>query len=91
MRIYYSVEVVKCASENGLHVLIADGIHQLNPRSKRGSGVRMQEGQLYTIHGACGGGFEVPLLFAITRHKTEDAYMIVFGKLKEVVQSANTE
>ncbi|EYB88718.1 hypothetical protein Y032_0242g3411 [Ancylostoma ceylanicum] len=34
---------------------------------------------------------KVPLLFAITRHKTEDDYMIVFGKLKEVLQSASTE
>ncbi|KAL6731768.1 hypothetical protein Aduo_002600 [Ancylostoma duodenale] len=31
------------------------------------------------------------LLFAIIRHKTEDDYMNVFGKLKEVLQPANME
>ncbi|RCN47861.1 hypothetical protein ANCCAN_06055 [Ancylostoma caninum] len=79
-----STTTLQRAINNGLHVLIADGIHRFNPRSKRGSGARKEERQLYTIHGACRGGFEV-------RHKTEDDYVTVFGKLKEVLQSANTE
>ncbi|VDN28119.1 unnamed protein product [Cylicostephanus goldi] len=57
MHIYMSQDIR--AVENGLHALIGDGIHQLNPRSKRGSDVRIEEGQVYTIHGVCQGGFEV--------------------------------
>ncbi|KAK6734095.1 hypothetical protein RB195_017707 [Necator americanus] len=89
MHIYYSEDVIKRAIDNGLWALIGDGIHKLNPRSKRGSSVRMEEGQLYTIHGVCRGGFEVPLLFAITRRKREEEYVIVFEKMKQALESAS--
>ncbi|KHJ77622.1 hypothetical protein OESDEN_22758, partial [Oesophagostomum dentatum] len=63
MHIYLSQDVVKRAVENGLMALRADGngIHLLNPRSKRGTGVRMEEGQVYTTHGVCRGGFEAAI------------------------------
>ncbi|KAL6731767.1 hypothetical protein Aduo_002599 [Ancylostoma duodenale] len=63
MHIYYSVEVIELAIDNRLHFFIADGIHRLNPRSRRSSGVGMKEGKLYTIHGACRGGFELSVWF----------------------------
>ncbi|CAJ0590211.1 unnamed protein product [Cylicocyclus nassatus] len=82
---------IQRAVENGLYALSGDGIHQLNPRSKRGSGVRMEEGQVYTIHGVCQGEFEIPLLFAIMRNKTEQDYIVVFNKLKEFLEAASPE
>ncbi|RCN32428.1 hypothetical protein ANCCAN_21772 [Ancylostoma caninum] len=53
------------AVNNGLFALVADGVHKLNPRSKRHAPVRMEEGQLYTIHGVCRGGFEAAINAAI--------------------------
>ncbi|KAL6731483.1 hypothetical protein Aduo_002344 [Ancylostoma duodenale] len=68
MHKYYSQEIITKAVNNGLFALVADGVHKLNPRSKKLAPIRMEEGQLYTKHGVCRGGFEVPLLFAVTRH-----------------------
>ncbi|VDM84152.1 unnamed protein product [Strongylus vulgaris] len=33
-------------SDNGFFTLLGDGIHQLNPCSKHGAGVRIEDGQL---------------------------------------------
>ncbi|VDM76550.1 unnamed protein product [Strongylus vulgaris] len=59
--IYLSDEVVKLAIDAALYALIGDGIHQLKSRYKRGSRARVEEGQLYTIHGVCRGGIEAGL------------------------------
>ncbi|KAL6737709.1 hypothetical protein Aduo_011328 [Ancylostoma duodenale] len=86
LRIYYSLNVVKKAVETGLFALVADGIHQMRSRSKRGLSVKMEEGQLYTIHGVGDGKIEAPLLYAICRHKREEGYLIVFGEMKKAIQ-----
>ncbi|VDN31094.1 unnamed protein product [Cylicostephanus goldi] len=88
LHIYISRSIVKLAVDNGLSALIADGIHQLNPRSRTGSGIRMEQGQVYTVHGVCSGGFEMPLMFAIMRKKREEDYRVVFEKLKENINDA---
>ncbi|EYB90362.1 hypothetical protein Y032_0221g2574 [Ancylostoma ceylanicum] len=88
MQIYFSQEVISKAVSNGLYVLAADGVHQLNLKNKRNVVIQMEKGQLYTIHGVVRGGFEVPLLFAITKRRREVDYVEVFGKLKEAVQRA---
>ncbi|RCN40920.1 hypothetical protein ANCCAN_13145 [Ancylostoma caninum] len=51
----------------------------------------MEEGQLYTIHGVCRGGFEVPLLSAVTRHKSEEDYLTIFERIKEAVQAVPSD
>ncbi|RCN35254.1 hypothetical protein ANCCAN_18895, partial [Ancylostoma caninum] len=79
------------AVNNGLLALVADGVHKLNPRTERRAPERMEEGQLYTIHGVYRGGFEVPLLFAVTRNKSEDDYVTIFGKMKEAVQAVPSD
>ncbi|KAL6727162.1 hypothetical protein Aduo_009062 [Ancylostoma duodenale] len=59
-------------------------------RSKRDDSVHMEEGQLYTLDGVC-REVEVPLLFALVRHKREQDYVIIFGSMKEALELANTE
>ncbi|RCN47272.1 hypothetical protein ANCCAN_06714 [Ancylostoma caninum] len=80
MHIYYSKELIKLACDNGLQVLVGDGVHKLNPRN---TPVRMDKGQLYTIHAVCNGETEVPILYAVTRSKTKATYRTIFRKLKE--------
>ncbi|VDK51171.1 unnamed protein product [Cylicostephanus goldi] len=89
MHIYISDEIVKRAMDNGLHALIGDGVHQLNPRNKRGSHVRVEKGQVYTIHGVCRGGIEVPIMFVIARRKREEDYIVIFENLKEALRRAD--
>ncbi|RCN52612.1 hypothetical protein ANCCAN_01311 [Ancylostoma caninum] len=88
---YYSLEIITEAINSGLFALVADCVHKLNPRSKRHAPVRMEEGQLYTINGVCRGGFEVSLLFAVTRHKSEQHYPTIFGNMKEALQAVPNE
>ncbi|KAL6743087.1 hypothetical protein Aduo_016170 [Ancylostoma duodenale] len=67
-RIYYSAETIGQACTTGLYALVADGVHSPQPR-KLGRG-----SQLYCIHGVCGNGVEVPLVFVITARKTKAIY-----------------
>ncbi|KAL6741585.1 hypothetical protein Aduo_014823 [Ancylostoma duodenale] len=91
MHIYFSQEIVTKAYNNGLLALVADGVHKLKPRTKPREPVQMEEDLLYMIHGMCRGGFDVPLLFAVTRHKSEDDYLMIFGKMKEAVQAVPSD
>ncbi|CAJ0606947.1 unnamed protein product [Cylicocyclus nassatus] len=82
LHIYFSRKVVELARDHGLHALIGDGVHKLNPVTIPN---RMDKGQLYVVHGAIQGGIEVPLLYAVTRFKTVGTYKIVFESLREVL------
>ncbi|KHJ98607.1 hypothetical protein OESDEN_01410 [Oesophagostomum dentatum] len=75
--IYYSKETVKKAFDNGLVALVADGIHKLPPDALG------DDGQLYTIHGVCNGGIDVPIFHVLTRRKNVTVYKKVFGLVKQ--------
>ncbi|KAL6735817.1 hypothetical protein Aduo_006224 [Ancylostoma duodenale] len=51
---------VQMAARNGLHTLVADGVHSFQPPPLK------RKGQLYTVHGVCHNDVEVPLLYAIS-------------------------
>ncbi|KAK6035821.1 hypothetical protein COOONC_26674 [Cooperia oncophora] len=61
----------------GLYAIVADGVHTKQPKELM---------QLYCVHGVCDGGVEVPLLYAMTAHKTEDVYTKIFGHLKDLFE-----
>ncbi|CAJ0602128.1 unnamed protein product [Cylicocyclus nassatus] len=82
LHIHFSRKVVELARDHGLHALIGDGVHKLNPVTIPN---RMDKGQLYVVHAAIQGGIEVPLLYAVTRFKTVGTYKIVFESLREVL------
>ncbi|CAJ0590847.1 unnamed protein product [Cylicocyclus nassatus] len=84
LHIYMSQIIVKQAVENNLFALVGDRIHKLNPRSRRGTAVRMEGGQVYTIHGICAGD-TAPL-----RNHEEQARggLCIFNKLKVAIQEA---
>ncbi|KHJ85245.1 hypothetical protein OESDEN_15033 [Oesophagostomum dentatum] len=65
------------ACKNGLGILVADGIHSKSPKGLPRSS------QLYVVHGVCGADIDAPILFAIMEKRTQDAYKIVFGALRE--------
>ncbi|KAL6739041.1 hypothetical protein Aduo_012531 [Ancylostoma duodenale] len=78
MHIYFSKDTIKnSVVECGLHTFVADGVHSFHPK-KLG-----RSAQVYCVHGVYRGGFDVPLLFAITPRKTEEIYVKIFTKLKE--------
>ncbi|EPB73332.1 hypothetical protein ANCCEY_07578 [Ancylostoma ceylanicum] len=74
------------AVEAGLFTLVADGIHQMNPRSNRRARVNIEEGQLYTIHGVCEGEIEAPFLYAIALHKREQVHVTIYREMKKAIQ-----
>ncbi|KHJ91042.1 hypothetical protein OESDEN_09103, partial [Oesophagostomum dentatum] len=78
--IYYNRGTIERAARNGLHAIVADGVHSFQPRQLG------RQGQLYTVHGVCRNGVEVPLLYAVTCKKTEQAYTTIFGHLKRVLE-----
>ncbi|RCN51453.1 hypothetical protein ANCCAN_02404 [Ancylostoma caninum] len=80
--LYYSEEVTAMACDNGLSALIGDGIHKLNPVTIPD---RMDKGQLYTIHAVIRGGVEIPILYAITRHKNIATYRTIFRRLRKII------
>ncbi|EYC40035.1 hypothetical protein Y032_0632g882 [Ancylostoma ceylanicum] len=56
---------IRMAARKGLHTLVADDVHSLcQPRQLK------RKGQLYTVHGLCSKGVEVPLLYALSLKKT---------------------
>ncbi|VDN21482.1 unnamed protein product [Cylicostephanus goldi] len=75
--IYYSKTTIQKAVENGLTALVADGVHKLPPKALG------DDGQLYTVHGVCNGGIDVPLVHVLTRRKNESVYDKVFGMIKQ--------
>ncbi|EYC41442.1 hypothetical protein Y032_0569g88 [Ancylostoma ceylanicum] len=83
---YYSLDVIEKAVEAGLFTLVADGIHQMNPRSNRRARVNIEEGQLYTIHGVCEGEIEAPFLYAIALHKREQVHVTIYREMKKAIQ-----
>ncbi|EYC18564.1 hypothetical protein Y032_0027g1588 [Ancylostoma ceylanicum] len=68
LHVYYNSNTVQMAAGSGLHALIADKVHSFQPRQLK------RKGQLYTVHGICRNGVEVPLLYAISSKKTEQAF-----------------
>ncbi|CAJ0606035.1 unnamed protein product [Cylicocyclus nassatus] len=79
--IYFSERTIQKACSVGLNVLVADGVHSAQPKELARSG------QLYSVHGVCGNGVEVPLVYAITTKKTTAIYKKIFEKLKTLLQS----
>ncbi|VDP51601.1 unnamed protein product [Heligmosomoides polygyrus] len=77
MHIYYSENIIR-SCENGLDMLIADGIFGMHPRDRNG--------QLYTIHGVCNG--KVDVLFAITDRKSDSVYTMIWSTLFNVLEDA---
>ncbi|RCN45094.1 hypothetical protein ANCCAN_08904 [Ancylostoma caninum] len=69
------------ACKNGLMVLVADGMHKVLPRQLG------DNTQLYTIHGVCRNGHQVPLVPATTKKKNKAVYEEVFGRLKQALNS----
>ncbi|KHJ86569.1 hypothetical protein OESDEN_13674 [Oesophagostomum dentatum] len=74
--VFYSKKTVKKAFENGLVALVADGIHKLPPQALG------DNGELYTVHGICNGGVDVPLFHILTRRKNTKIYEEIFGMIK---------
>ncbi|KHJ76910.1 hypothetical protein OESDEN_23470 [Oesophagostomum dentatum] len=85
LHIYYSIATVQRAIRNGLHTLVADGVHSFQPRELK------KTGQLYTVHGVCNNGVEVPLLYAISSNKTEHVYVDIFGHIKDQFNGAEPD
>ncbi|VDP49052.1 unnamed protein product [Heligmosomoides polygyrus] len=81
VHIYYSCTTIKKAYENGLFALVADGVHKILPTQLG------YQAQLYTIHGVCSNGHEIPLLYALTRAQRESTYELVFSCLERELRS----
>ncbi|KAK6062214.1 hypothetical protein COOONC_00112 [Cooperia oncophora] len=77
VHVYYSEETIEMACCTGLYAIVADGVHTKQPKELM---------QLYCVHGVCDGGVEVPLLYAMTAHKTEGVYTKIFGHLKDLFE-----
>ncbi|KIH64610.1 hypothetical protein ANCDUO_05073 [Ancylostoma duodenale] len=77
LHIYYSERTIEKACTNGLFALVADGVHNKQPKSLT---------QFYCVHGVCDGGVEVPLLYALTARKTEGTYRRIFGHLQAILE-----
>ncbi|CAJ0592984.1 unnamed protein product [Cylicocyclus nassatus] len=75
--VYYSRKTIQKAVENELVALVADGIHKLPPEELG------KDGQLYTIHGVCNGGIDVPLVHVLMKRKNQSVYDKVFRMVKE--------
>ncbi|XGW26242.1 hypothetical protein V3C99_007117 [Haemonchus contortus] len=78
--VYYSAKTIQMACENGLHTIVADGVHSLHPKCLG------RYAQLYSLHGVCSHGVEVPLVFCITEKKTREVYKRIFEQLKRNVE-----
>ncbi|RCN33095.1 hypothetical protein ANCCAN_21079 [Ancylostoma caninum] len=82
LHVYYNRSTIQMAAQLGLHALVADGVHSFQPRQLK------RKSQLYTIHGVCSNGVEVPLLYAISSKKTEQVYTIIFGHMRDELGAA---
>ncbi|VDM70483.1 unnamed protein product [Strongylus vulgaris] len=75
--IYFSRRTLQKAVDNGMTAIVADGIHRLPPEELG------KDGQLYTIHGVCNGGVDVPLVHVLTKKKNLSVYEKVFSIVKQ--------
>ncbi|RCN35699.1 hypothetical protein ANCCAN_18439 [Ancylostoma caninum] len=75
-------ERLRMAAQLVLHTLVANGVHSFQPRQLK------RKGQLYTVHGVCSNGVEVPLLYAISSKKTEQVYTTIFGHMRDELGAA---
>ncbi|EYC04320.1 hypothetical protein Y032_0088g2140 [Ancylostoma ceylanicum] len=66
LHVYYSSKTIQMAVRNGLHALVAYGVHSYQLRQLK------RQGQLYTVHGVCKNGVGVPLLYAVSLKKTQE-------------------
>ncbi|KAK6044590.1 hypothetical protein COOONC_17906 [Cooperia oncophora] len=82
LHIYFSRSIIEKAAGAGLHALVGDGVHDLQPDATN------KTGQLYTIHGVLVNSVDVPLLFAITRRKNQRVYETIYGNLKDAIVAA---
>ncbi|KIH62096.1 hypothetical protein ANCDUO_07623 [Ancylostoma duodenale] len=73
---------MEMARDNGLSALVGDGTHKLNPITIPD---RMDKEQLYTVHAVVRGGVEIPILYAITRHKNIVTYRTIFRRLRKII------
>ncbi|KAK6059731.1 hypothetical protein COOONC_02620 [Cooperia oncophora] len=80
LHIYFAARVIERACSAGLHALVMDGVHNLQPN------VTNKTGQLYVIHGVTTNGVDMPLVFAITTKKT----YVVYEKILRMVWEAMT-
>ncbi|RCN37563.1 hypothetical protein ANCCAN_16528, partial [Ancylostoma caninum] len=78
---YYSNETIKAAVD----ALVADGIHKL-PFEELG-----EHGRLYTIHGICNAGVDVPIFHVLTRNKKVNVYAKVFAMVKQELQALGVD
>ncbi|KIH64038.1 hypothetical protein ANCDUO_05657 [Ancylostoma duodenale] len=80
------------AAQLGLHTLVTEGVHSFQPRQLK------RKGQLYTVHGVCSNGVEVPLLYAICNAKqypvmkhlwsSIQVYTTILGHMKDALDAA---
>ncbi|EYC31937.1 hypothetical protein Y032_0003g1316 [Ancylostoma ceylanicum] len=77
LHVYYNSNTVQMAARSGLYALVADGVHSFQPRQLK------RKGQLYTVHGVCRNGVEVPLLYAISSKEREQVYTTIFRHIKD--------
>ncbi|RCN37739.1 hypothetical protein ANCCAN_16358 [Ancylostoma caninum] len=82
LHVYYKTSTIQMAAQLGLHTLVADGVHSFQPRQLK------RKGKLYTVHGVCSNGVEVPLLYAISSKKTEQVYTTIFGHMRDELGAA---
>ncbi|CAJ0608777.1 unnamed protein product [Cylicocyclus nassatus] len=82
---FYSRSTLEKAVNNGLIAIVADGIHNLPPCELG------KDAQLYTVHGVCNAGVDVPLVHVLMRRKTQSFYEKVFGIVKEELQDLNVD
>uniref|UniRef100_W6NHY1 MULE transposase domain-containing protein n=1 Tax=Haemonchus contortus TaxID=6289 RepID=W6NHY1_HAECO len=74
--------VYKKACQLNLSALVADGVHDLQPDATN------KTGQLYVIHGVMADSVDVPLLFAITKRKSQRVYDVIYGRLRDAIAAA---
>ncbi|KAK6020742.1 hypothetical protein OSTOST_13598, partial [Ostertagia ostertagi] len=81
LHIYYSARTVEKACQLGLWALVADGVHDLQPKAI------CKTGKLYTVHGVVATSVDFPLLYAITVRKTQAVDERIFKALKDAIMA----
>ncbi|KHJ90610.1 hypothetical protein OESDEN_09545 [Oesophagostomum dentatum] len=77
LHVYFAAVAIEKACKNGLHTLIADGVHSKAPKGLR------HGSQVYVIHGVCSGSVDVPLVYSIMERKTREQYEMVLAPLRD--------
>uniref|UniRef100_A0A7I4Z3A8 DDE_Tnp_1_7 domain-containing protein n=1 Tax=Haemonchus contortus TaxID=6289 RepID=A0A7I4Z3A8_HAECO len=65
-----------------LSALVADGVHDLQPDATN------KTGQLYAINGVIANSVDVPILFAITKRKSQRVNEVIYGQLRDAFAAA---